>query len=142
MVTTAESPIDSFLGFGVIRPFQRDASDFAVAGGAQNVDSAVGFVLSTEAQTERTQGELPWRPQFGSRLFILRHRKGAIIGEMARIFAREALALWEPRVTVAEVDTVFDRQNRVRSIKVRTNKITDNVPGNNVSADTVVMITS
>jgi len=48
-----------FLGFGLVRPFQRDGrADFAAAGGEQLVRSAVGQVLGTVGAFELTLGEM------------------------------------------------------------------------------------
>lgn len=126
------SAIDSFLGFGLVRPFVRDAADFAKAGGFEQVRSSVGQVLGTKAQSERTAGELPWRPEFGSKLYLLRHRKGPIVEAMARAFIREALDIWEPRVEIVGITTTFDAKQRVRTIIVTLRVIDRNVAGNNV----------
>ena len=127
-----ENAIDSFLGFGVVRPFVRDAADFAKAGGFAQVRSSVGQILGTRAQSETTAGELPWRPDFGSKLHLIRHRKGPIIAELSRSYIREALDRWEPRVEIVQVETGFDRATRARSIIVRLRVIDQNVAGNNV----------
>ncbi len=130
--TTDTSPLESFLGFGVVRPFVRDAADVAKAGGFDQVRSSAGQILGTKAETDRTSGEVPWRPEFGAKLHLLRHRKGPIITAMAEAFVREALDLWEPRVEVVGVTTDFDRATRVRNILARLRVIDRNVAGNNV----------
>lgn len=135
------TPLDSFLGFGLIRPFVRDAADFAKAGGFLQVRSSVGQILGTKAQSERTAGELPWRPDFGSKLYLIRHRKGPIVEALARSFIREALDTWEPRVEIVEVTTEFDRETRVRNIRVRLRVIDQNVAGNNVVLPDEVIVT-
>ena len=134
----SSTPLDAFLGYGIVRPLRRDARDFAAAGGKVLVNSAVGQILGTRASTERSQGELKWRPNFGSKLHMLRFRKGAVVDEMARIWTREALATWEPRVNVSDVVTTFNQQTRKRTIKVFSNLIDQNVPGNNVILSDVV----
>jgi phage baseplate assembly protein W len=123
--------IDSFLGFGIVRPFVRDAADFASAGGFTLVRSCVGQVLGTRAKSERSMGEVPWR-NLGSKLHLLRHRKGPIVDEMARFYAREALGIWEPRVEVVQITTELNRSTRARNILTRIRVIDQNVPGNNV----------
>ena len=82
--------------------------------------------------SERSDGELRWRPEFGSKFHLLRMRKGQVVDEMARIYTREALSRWEPRVTLSNAETSFDEKTRVRTIKATTDVIDRNVPGNNV----------
>lgn len=138
---TPPNPVDSFLGFGLIRPFVRDASDFAKAGGFENVRSAVGLILGTRSQSDRSQGELPWRPDFGSRLHLVRHRKGPVVEQLALSLVREALEQWEPRVEIVALTSTFDRSTRVRSIICRLRVIDRNVPGNNVILPDEITVT-
>lgn len=92
-----------FLGFGLTRPFQRDARDFAAAGGEQLVRSAVGQVLGTVGASEITVGELPWS-EFGSLLHRLRHQKNdVVLQELGRVYVVDALKRWEPRIKVRDV---------------------------------------
>lgn len=94
-----------FLGHGVIRPFRRArANDFASASGAALVASCIGQVLGTRADSGPWQGELPWRTEFGSRLYLLRHRANDVTTrELARAAVVDALQRWEPRVQVSDV---------------------------------------
>lgn len=127
------SPLDSFLGNGIIRPFQRDKkNDFANASGPRLVRSTVGQILGTQAEGEVANGELPWRHGFGSQMYLLKHRKGRIVAELGRQYAQDALARWEPRVVVTQVDPVFDSENRVASFKITVDLISENAPGNQV----------
>jgi phage baseplate assembly protein W len=95
----------NFNGFGLVRPFQRDLrNDFAAAGDAQLVRSAVGQILATVGSSGFTQGEVPWRTEFGSLLHLLRHqRNDHVLQELARVYVVEALSRWEPRVVVTSV---------------------------------------
>lgn len=127
------SPLDSFLGNGIIRPFQRDKkNDFANASGARLVRSTVGQVLGTQAQGETANGELPWRHEFGSLIYLLKHRKGRLVAELGRQYAQDALAKWEPRVVITQVDPVFDSEARAVSFKLTVDLISENAPGNQV----------
>lgn len=129
----SSSPIDSICGFGLLRPFQRDQkNDYATDGGAALVRSAVGQILGTRAQSGGSQGEIPWRPELGSKLYILKMRKGPAQNELARAYAQEALRRWEPRVSVTRVTTEFDRARRALVAHVDFNLIDRNKPGNNV----------
>lgn len=123
-----------FLGRGLIRPFRRDKKqDFAFAEGEELVRSAVGQILGTQAATDFTQGELPWRPELGSALHLLRHHKNDVtLQELARVYVVDALKRWEPRVQLTSVQVTRDRGENVLSVRVRYNIISANVPGNNV----------
>lgn len=133
VAVATSSPIDSIFGFGLTRPFKRDSkNDFATNGGSQLIKSSVGQILGTRAQGGQVQGEIPWRPDFGSRMYLLRQRKGAGQEELARVYAQESLRRWEPRVNVTAVKTEFDRESRVRTVHVKFDVIDRNKPGNNV----------
>jgi hypothetical protein len=127
---------NEFLGFGLLRPFRRDRkADFAAAGGEALVRSAVGQILGTMASSDFTQGELPWRTEFGSLLHLLRHQKNdAVLQELARVHVADALKRWEPRVqlTSVQVTRERDRGENILAIRLRYNIISTNVPGNNV----------
>lgn len=127
---------NEFLGFGLLRPFRRDRkADFAAAGGEALVRSAVGQILGTMSSSDFTQGELPWRTEFGSLLHLLRHQKNdAVLQELARVHVADALKRWEPRVQLTSVQVTGerDRGENVLAIRLRYNVIDRNVPGNNV----------
>src|ERR1044072_5522330 len=79
------SPLDSFLGYGLITPFRRDLkNDFANAGGVELVKSCVSQILGTRAASDYVQGELPWRPRFGSLIYLAKHRKGPLLDDLVR----------------------------------------------------------
>jgi len=130
---------NEFLGFGLLRPFRRDRkADFAAAGGEALVRSAVGQILGTMASSDFTQGELPWRTEFGSLLHLLRHQKNdAVLQELARVHVADALKRWEPRVQLTSVQVSRERDHgeNVLAIRLRYNIISANVPGNNVIVD-------
>jgi hypothetical protein len=127
---------DLFLGFGPVRPFRRDQkSDFAADGGERLIRSAVGQILGTMAGSDFTQGEVPWRTEFGSLLHLLRHqRNDAVLQELARVYVVDALKRWEPRVVVTSVRITRERESgeNALAIRLRYNVISANVPGNNV----------
>jgi uncharacterized protein len=128
--------MQEFLGFGLLRPFRRDQkADFAAAGGEAVVRSAVGQILGTVGASDFTQGELPWRTEFGSLLHLLRHQKNdRVLEELARVYVVDALRRWEPRVVVTSVQVMREQQDgeNVLAIRLRYNLISTNVPGNNV----------
>jgi hypothetical protein len=127
---------NEFLGFGLLRPFRRDLkADFAADGGERVIRSAVGQILGTMAGSDFTQGELPWRTEFGSLLHLLRHQKNdAVLQELARVYVVDALKRWEPRVVVTSVKVTREEQDgeNTLGIRLRYNVISTNVPGNNV----------
>lgn len=135
------SPLDAFLGFGLLGPFRRDRKgDFANAGGVELVKSALRQILGVRGANDQVQGELPWRTEFGSSLPLLRHRNNDLLLEdFARVFVIDAIERWEPRVTVTDVlterrDSDFG-PNTILMVTVKFRLIERNVPGNNVLLD-------
>ena len=95
---------DDFIGFGWAFPVGVDSTGgIAMSGGEQSIEQAIQLILRTYP------GERPMRWQFGS---FLRDRVFDGIGgdTPARISGdvRQALARWEPRIDVEEVDVVGD----------------------------------
>jgi phage baseplate assembly protein W len=125
-----------FLGFGLLRPFQRDGrADFFAAGGEPLIRSAVGQILGTVGASDVTPGEVPWRTEFGSLLYRLRHQKNdSILQELARVYVVDALKRWEPRVVVTAVQIGRERQDgeNVLAIRLRYDVVSMNTLGNNV----------
>jgi phage baseplate assembly protein W len=82
-----------------------------------------------------TQGEIPWRTDFGSLLHLLRHQKNdRVLEELGRVYVVDALKRWEPRVIVTSVQVAREEHDgeNVLAIRLRYNLISSNVPGNNV----------
>lgn len=128
--------MQEFLGFGLLRPLRRDQkADFAAAGGEQLIRSAVGQILGTIGSSEATPGELPWRTEFGSLLYRLRHQKNDhVLQELARVYIVDALKRWEPRIAVTAVTVGREQHDgdNVLAIRLRYDVISTNTPGNNV----------
>lgn len=125
----------SYLGHGLATPFTRASNDFHDAEDLESVKSALGQILGTKAQGERAQGELPWRPEFGSLLYQLRHRNQTAGFRMfATHFVRDAVARWEPRVRVVDVSVVTDPRTP-RSVVIR---VVFHVLDRNVAANRVI----
>jgi len=126
---------EEILGFGLL-PLKRDKKrDFASAGGEALVRSAVEQVLGTIGASDFTQGELPWRTEFGSLLFLLRHQKNDVaLQELAKVYVADALRRWEPRVVVTSLTAkrLEDGEGNKLLLRLRYNVIQRNVPGNNV----------
>lgn len=79
-------------------PFRRDrVRDFASATGYELRLAKILQALLTEGDTPQGSGEMPWRTAFGSGLHLLRHRNAdAVLAELARVRARDALRRWAP----------------------------------------------
>src|SRR5581483_1311178 len=110
-------------------------SDFVAAGDEEGIRSAVGQILGTNGASDRTPGEVPWRTEFGSLLYLLRHQKNdSVLAELARVYVVDALKRWDPRVVVTAVTITQEGKGNenVLSIHLRYDAISLNVPGNNV----------
>jgi phage baseplate assembly protein W len=125
-----------FLGRGPAFPFYRGSSDVHVAAGAAAVKAAVAQILGTRANSTKAQGELPWRPEFGSKLSTLRHANmNDGLAELARHYIGEALATWEPRAVLKNVELEQQEQpggHMAVVIRVQYSVITENVSSNQV----------
>lgn len=109
------------MGRGLIQPFQRDLNDFAVADGKKQFKSKIEQILGTRGTTRgRSLGELPWRPEFGSGLHVLRH--GAMFDEagddMARTYVGDALRRWLPGSHVSGLEITNDPEGGSKIIRV------------------------
>lgn len=126
--------IPAFLGNGLLRPFRRDQkNDFANGAGAALIQSTAGQILGTKCDGPRGVGELPWRTEFGSRLYLLRHRPlNETLRELARFYSQEALTRWEPRIVVSQALVTRNREQRSLVIRCYFDVIDRNVSGNRV----------
>lgn len=78
-------------------------NDYASVVGADCVRAHIRQILGTK------RGEIPWRPTFGSRLHLLLHAmNNPAASSIAAYYVLEALALWEPRVVVSDVQAGAD----------------------------------
>ena len=91
---------------GIITPFRRDKkNDFASGTGDELLKSQVIQVLMIEGDTPKSSGELPWRTSQGSALHLARHHNNdAVIAELVRVYARDALKKWLPDLTVTGLE--------------------------------------
>ena len=118
---TATATAATVLGSGVVAPFQRDGKgDFANATGVPLIKSNIGQILGTIALGPRTLGEIPWRPEFGSLLQLLRFMNNdAILRELASQYVVDAIELWEPRVLVKDVKVESKVEQYLLEITIR-----------------------
>jgi len=106
-----------FAGRGLTVPFQRDGkSDFRAGSSAELTRSAVSLVLGTICGSGTTQGELPWRTEFGSLVHLLRLRVNSpALAELSRSLIAQALARWVPWVQIRRIEvSVQDDRHTVR----------------------------
>jgi hypothetical protein len=110
-------------GRGLIHPFRRNrTSDFQNEFGPKLIKSAVSQILGTVAATEIAQGEVPWRPNFGSAIHLLKHQpQNETLQNLARIHVVEAIQRWEPRVKITDVRV--ERKDTKLILNVRFNFI-------------------
>lgn len=94
----------SFVGRGFYWPLQVDHTGaLRLTDGAADLDRSMALVLAT------APGERVMRPEFGCRIWDLLFEPvtANLIGLMAQA-VRDALAQWEPRVEVDDVNPVAD----------------------------------
>lgn len=88
---------------GIVTPFQRGASDFASGEGAALINSEIRQVLGTRCSSSTTQGEIPWRTDFGSLIQHARHRNNdQVLGALLNQWVVDAIARWLSHVRVTE----------------------------------------
>jgi phage baseplate assembly protein W len=123
-----------FLGNGLVAPFARGSRDFQSASNEELVRACIHEILATRAAVADYPGELPWRPDFGSKLWFLKHRKrDESLEDQAGAYVREAFR-WEPRarVTTVEIDEFDLAAPNELIVRVRYQIITQNVLENRV----------
>jgi uncharacterized protein len=97
----------SFIGRGFYWPMQVDhTGSIRLTDGAADLDRSMAVVLAT------APGERVMRPQFGCRIWDLLFEPVTpnLLGLMAQA-VRDALAQWEPRVTIEEVNPRPDKND-------------------------------
>jgi phage baseplate assembly protein W len=98
---------DDFVGVGWAFPLRTDAAGgIALVSKGREIDESIRLILGT------APGERPMRPEFGCRI----HDEvfaGIGAGSAGRIAqdVRDALARWEPRIEVTDVDVSLDRED-------------------------------
>lgn len=104
---------------GIVQPFRRDLSDFAVGAGANTLRSDIEQVLLTRCSVPGQPGEVPWRPEFGSALTLLRHANlDEATADLARVYVAEAIGRFVPRFRLHRVDIDLKPEANTLSIRV------------------------
>lgn len=100
---------------GLLRPFVRDGvSDFASATGRRLIESKIGQIVGTRCSSQTMQGELPWRPEFGSLVNLVRHSNDdEVMRELARTYLQDALRQWLPSIRVSRIDVLGEEDTGI-----------------------------
>jgi phage baseplate assembly protein W len=125
------------LGFGLLAPFVRGPSDFENAGGIDHLQSMIGQVLGTMSGSDYTEGELPWRTEFGSLLHLIRHKQNdEILEELARVYVGQALAKWIPQIRLKDIKTTKktgpEGEENILEIRITYRLVNINQNGNEI----------
>jgi len=100
----------NFLGSGWRFPPRLDTRGrIELADGERDIREAIAMILLTR------KGERPMRPTFGSDLYNLMFAptNPTTLG-LAQVYVRQALAQWEPRITVKDVLAKYDADDPSR----------------------------
>jgi len=102
---SAQFNIGTFIGKTIIRPLSREQKiDWVSATGARLVASAIGQILGTRCDSEFAGGELPWRTEFGSKVYRLRNKLNSpAMLEIARRYIIDAITNWAPWVRITKI---------------------------------------
>jgi phage baseplate assembly protein W len=116
-----------FIGSGWAFPLRTDAAGgIALVSGERKLEESMRLILST------APGERPMRPEFGCGIhdFVFAGADDETIAQIV-VEVRQALARWEPRVTVEEVLVTRDEDNPARLlIEVQYASVSTNDPRN------------
>lgn len=114
-MSTNNKPTNPIIGRGWSFPPQVGAQGgMALTSNKSELDQSIEIILSTYP------GERVMRPEFGCRLqdlvFAPNNEQTAA---QARRYAQDAIAMWEPRIDVMEVDVHIDENTLLLEIKYR-----------------------
>jgi uncharacterized protein len=107
------------VGAGWAFPVGLDAHKrVALASGAHDIEQAIQIILLTP------KGQRPRRPEFGCRIHdLLFAPNNGATASLAEAYVEEALAMWEPRITVHDVIAVPDQDQPARLLITITYEI-------------------
>jgi uncharacterized protein len=96
--------MSNFLGVGWAFPVSVDARGrIALARQERDIEEAVQMILLTP------KGQRVMRPEFGCQIHDLTFApNNATTSGLAAFYVKEALGMWEPRITVQDVSTTVD----------------------------------
>ncbi|MEM5773703.1 MAG: GPW/gp25 family protein [Anaerolineaceae bacterium] len=95
------------LGKGLAFPLQVNARhEFALSEAERDIEQSIRIILGTRP------GERVMRPTFGCRVYeLLFEPRDSTTFSMLRKYVEDALAFWEPRITVLSVNPTLDENN-------------------------------
>lgn len=131
----------SFLGTGIILPFQRDEkNDFANGHGKALIKSSLETILGTTCASGSTYGELPFDQGMGSLLLLIKHLNldDPALEELAIFYVVDAIDRHEPRVKLTGIRFVKNRPDMKLSIWLSYDIISRDNARNNVLVSNVV----
>lgn len=111
----------TILGNGLVQPFRRISDDFASTSGKELVEACLSQILGTRAAVGDYSGEVPWRPDLGSKLWSLRHKgQNALTERTARGYAKEVFSQ-EPRAEPSSVRVESNRGEQQNELRISVN---------------------
>lgn len=117
---------------GPSAPFGVDGTgDLGQTAALDAVRQRIATVLGTKAASDVVPGgECPWRPEFGSHIYLLRHRPiDEGFRQLGMLYISEAIQRWVPEALLTGVDfrvgrsgdgdpvAIFDARFRLRSVR-------------------------
>lgn len=98
---------------GLLIPFRRGSSDYETGEGLALVSSDLALLLGTRRSSSITQGELPWRTDFGSLIQHAVHQNNDIVlTGLVRQWSSDAVARWMPSVRIVDVRISTEQDSR------------------------------
>jgi phage baseplate assembly protein W len=97
----------TFLGRGLAFPLQVNARhEFSLTEGGRDIEQSIRIILGTRP------GERVMRPTFGCRVYeLLFEPRDSTTFSLLRKYVEDALAFWEPRITVLSVNPSLDEND-------------------------------
>ncbi|MEL6939489.1 MAG: GPW/gp25 family protein, partial [Cyanobacteria bacterium J06598_1] len=105
---------NEFIGAGLSFPIGTNVQgSFQLSNGTTNLEESIRIILGTRL------GERAYRPNFGSRLSeIMFEPMNTQVLMLIRLYVREAIEMWEPRLTLKDVITEPDPSTGRVSINI------------------------
>lgn len=95
-------------GMQMTKPFNANTGGLVLNTGSDRLHQSIFYILST------IPGERFFLPEFGSKLYLLIFEPNDyILRDMIQVYVKEALARWEPRITVLSVEVQEEDENVV-----------------------------
>lgn len=101
MKKSSDEQTDAYIGVGLAFPVNTNVQgNFQLRGGTDSIESSIRIILGTRL------GERVYRPNFGSRLSeVVFEPMNTQTLAIIRLYVREALELWEPRIDLIGIMT-------------------------------------